>query len=118
MTAMNKYKSINEYLADFDEPTQKDLKKLSETILTSVPEAKLTFSYGIPTYKINGKTVIHFAAYKNHIGLYPGPRAINAFADKLTDYKTSKGTIQLPLDKEIPYELIAKISAKAAELNL
>ena len=76
----------------------------------SLPEAKEKISWSMPTYW-KGRNLIQFAAFKKHIGLYPGPEAVEAFADRLTDYKTSKGTIQIPYSKPLPLELIGEIAA-------
>ena len=74
-----------------------------------MPNATETMAYGIPTYKINNKNFVHFGGAKNHIGFYPSPSPIIFFKDDLSSYKCTKGTIQLPLDKELPFDLIKKI---------
>lgn len=114
---MKKYTNVGEYLKDFDDATSKKLDTILASLASAMPNASLTFSYGIPTFKKNGKTVIHFAGYKSHIGLYPGPATIDHFRDALGDYKTSKGTIQIPLDQKIDHDLIKKIAAYAAKKN-
>lgn len=107
---MNKQKpaTIDEYISAFPEETQALLTKMRTTISKAAPKATECISYGMPTYKYNGN-LVHFAAMKKHIGFYPTPSAITAFADELTDYVTSKGAIQFPLDKGIPISLVTKI---------
>ena len=101
---------IDEYIAAQDEAIQPRLNAIRDTIRAALPDAVEKISYQMPTYW-KGRNIIHFAAFKNHIGLYPGGEAPVVFAEKLKDYKTSKGTIQFPLNKEIPLELIAEIAA-------
>lgn len=86
------------------------LNKIRKTVLSVVPNAVETVSYGIPTFDYNGKHLIHFAAFKKHVSIFPTSQPIEKFKEELKDYKTSKGTIQFPLDKEIPYDLIKKIT--------
>ena len=101
---------IEEYIAAQDEAIQPRLNTIRETIRAVIPDATEKISYQMPTYW-KGRNIIHFAAFKNHIGLYPGGEAPVVFADRLKDYKTSKGTIQFPMDKELPLELIAEITS-------
>ena len=101
--------AIKEYISEQDEAIQPKLELIYRTIRDSIPDAEERISWGMPTFW-KGRNIIHFAPAKKHIGLYPGPEAIEAFADRLHDYKTSKGTIQLPNDKELPLELIADIA--------
>lgn len=103
------FSSIDEYINSFDSNTQQELQKLRLLIRTAAPDdAKETISYGMPTYRWNGN-LIHFAKFKNHIGIYPGPTAIEAFSDRLTSFKTSKGAIQIPLDIPLPENLLIDI---------
>jgi len=101
-------KNIDEFIESFPKETQKLLEQVRATIQKAVPKAEEIISYGIPTFKLYGN-LVHFAAYKNHIGFYPGSGAIIAFKKELTGFKTSKGTIQFPLDKPMPLKLIAQI---------
>lgn len=105
---MKKHNSIDEYIADFPVETQQILNQLREDLQQLVPNAKQKISYAIPTFTLNGN-LIHFAGYKNHIGLYPGSKAIEVFADDLKGYQTSKGTVQFPIEKPLPMDLIKKI---------
>lgn len=101
-------KTIDEYIAQFPKSTQVLLKTLRTTIKKAAPKAEEKISYGIPTFTLSGN-LVHFGAYKNHIGLYPSPSAVIAFKKELTEYKTSKGSILFPLDKPLPLLLINKI---------
>ena len=114
---MKQYKSIDDYIADFPEDVQVLLKKIRATITKAAPNAEEAIKYGMPTFVLNGN-LIHFAGYKGHIGLYPGPRPIEKFKDELAEYDTSKGTIRFPLDKRIAFGLIGKITKFCVELNL
>jgi len=102
------FKNTDEYIASFSDEVQQKLKAIRQTIVKEIPLATEKISYGMPTYHL-GKNIIHFAAYKNHIGLYPGPAAIVAFQNELNHYKTSKGTIQIPINEEAPLNLIKEI---------
>ena len=101
-------KDIDEYISSFPKDVQKILKKVRSTIRNAAPKAEEAISYQIPTFKLNGN-LIHFAAYKNHIGVYPAPRAVAAFKKELDRYGSSKATIKFPLDEPIPYDLITRV---------
>jgi uncharacterized protein YdhG (YjbR/CyaY superfamily) len=111
------FTTIDHYINSFPEEVKTILFKVRETIKNSAPNAEEKISYAIPTFTLNGN-LIHFAAFKNHIGIYPGPSGINAFKKELTEYKTAKGSIQFPFNKPIPYNLIAKIVAYRVEENI
>ncbi len=100
--------TINEYIAGFPEEIQPILELVRNTIKKAAPEAEECISWRMPTFKQNGN-IVHFAGHKNHIGLYPGVSGIETFKDELSDYKTSKGAIQFPLNKPMPLKLITKI---------
>jgi uncharacterized protein YdhG (YjbR/CyaY superfamily) len=100
--------NIDEYIADFPENIQKKLEAIRSTIRKAAPEAKEAIKYAIPTFTLNGN-LVHFAAYKNHIGFYPTPGGTEAFKKELSVYKGSKGTVQFPLDEPVPLALITKI---------
>ena len=102
---MSAFKTIDEYIAQYPEPIQEICRKIRQTIRDAAPDAKEKISYGIPTF-YDGENLIHFGVAKNHIGLYPSSSGIVAFAERLREYKTSRGTVQLPLSKPIPYALI------------
>ena len=109
--------TIDEYIAEFPRDVQPLLEKVRAAIRKAAPDATEAISYGMPTFKLHGN-MIHFAGYNHHIGLYPGSRPIEAFKDELSKYKTSKGTVQLPLDKPIPVGLIGKITKFCVERNI
>ena len=100
--------TIDEYIKRFPEPTVKLLEQIRSTIRKAAPEATEKISYGIPTFYDNGN-LVHFAAFKNHIGFFPTPSAIEAFQKELKPYKTSKGTVQLPMTDPLPVKLIERI---------
>lgn len=108
--------SIDEYIQKQDEAVQPRLNAIRDTISAAIPEATEKISYQMPTYW-KGRNIIHFAAFKNHIGLYPGGEATAVFADRLTEYKTSKGTIQIRHDQELPLDLVVEIARWAYERN-
>ncbi len=99
---------IDSYIADFPAEVQEILQKIRNMIHELAPEAKEAIKYGIPTFVLNGN-LVHFAAYKKHIGFYPTPSGIENFQEELSLYKVSKGAIQFPLNKPIPYDLIREI---------
>ena len=105
-----KPKDIDEYIARFPPETQEVLEQIRATIKKVVPDAEETISYGIPTFNLNGTYLIYFAAYKKHIGFYPVPSGIDEIDKELASYKTSgKGTVQFPLNKPMPLDLIIKL---------
>ena len=100
--------TIDEYIANFPPDIQEILKKIRETIRAAAPGAEEAISYQMPTFKLNGN-LVHFAAFKNHIGFYPTPSGTAKFQKEIAGYKAAKGSIQFPLDEPIPYDLITKI---------
>lgn len=102
-------KTVDEYIEAQPESIRPILNELRATLHKVLPNAKEIISWSMPTYK-DKYNIIHFAAHKKHIGLYPGDKAIEHFAHRLTEYKTSKGAIQLPYDKPLPLDLIAEIA--------
>ena len=103
-----KFESINEYISQFSVEVQEILKTLKNVIQESAPDAIEKISYQMPTFYLHGN-LVHFAAFKNHIGFYPGAGGIANFKDKLTEYKGGKGSVQFPIEKPLPYELISEI---------
>ncbi|TFG20345.1 MAG: hypothetical protein EU530_03540 [Promethearchaeota archaeon] len=101
--------TIDEYISSFSKEIQNILIEIRRIIKKSAPNSEETISYQIPTYKLQKKNLVHFAAFKKHIGFYPSPSGITAFKKELEAYETSKGTIKFPLNHQIPYELIQKI---------
>ncbi|HBF89007.1 MAG TPA: hypothetical protein DDX39_10235 [Bacteroidales bacterium] len=110
-------KNIDEYIASFPANIQLILEALRATILKAAPNAQEAISYQMPTFKLNGN-LVHFAAYKNHIGFYPTPSGIEFFKQELSAYKGAKGSVQFPIDKPLPLGLIAQIVKFRATENL
>jgi uncharacterized protein YdhG (YjbR/CyaY superfamily) len=110
-------RDIDEYIADFPVDVQPLLQKVRTTIRRAAPKSEETIKYQIPTFVLNGN-LIHFAGYKNHIGLYPGSKPIEEFEDELAKYRVSKGTVQFPLDKPLPLGLIGRITKFCVKRNL
>ncbi|MEL3960959.1 DUF1801 domain-containing protein [Lysinibacillus endophyticus] len=101
-------KSIDEYILQYPQEIQEILNTIRKVIKDSAPNAEEKISYGMPTFALNGN-LVHFAAFKNHIGFYPSSSGISSFQQELSEYKTSKGAVQFPIGKPIPYDLISKI---------
>jgi uncharacterized protein YdhG (YjbR/CyaY superfamily) len=110
-------KDIDEYIAGFPEDVQAILVKVRMTIREAAPDAEEAISYQMPTFKLQGN-LVHFAGYKNHIGFYPAPHGIEQFKNELSGYKGGKGSVQFPLDRPIPYDLIREIVAFRVKENL
>ncbi|MBK7317101.1 MAG: DUF1801 domain-containing protein [Anaerolineales bacterium] len=110
-------KNIDDYIATFPKGTQTVLKKLRATIRKAAPKAEETINYQIPTFTLQGN-LVHFAAFKNHIGFYPTPSGIEKFKEELSVYEGAKGSVKFPLDKPIPYALITKIVKFRVQENL
>jgi uncharacterized protein YdhG (YjbR/CyaY superfamily) len=105
---MKQADNIDSFVADFPAEVQTILQELRALIHREAPGCTETISYGIPTFVLNGN-LVHFSAYKSHIGFYPGSSGIAHFADRLQQYKLSKGTVQFPLGQPLPFALIAEI---------
>ena len=112
-----KPKNMDEYIAAFPEETQKLLQQIRAAIKKAAPQAEETISYAMPTFTLNGN-LVHFAAYKNHIGFYPVPSGIDAFKEELSVYKGAKGSVQFPIDQLMPLKLIAEIVKFRVQENL
>lgn len=108
--------TIPDYIAEQDPAIQPRLNTIYDTICAAIPDAEERLSWGMPTFW-KGRNIIHFATAKKHIGLYPGPDAVEAFAESLAEYKTSKGAIQLPNNRDLPLQLIADIARWSYETN-
>lgn len=106
---MTKPDSIDAYIADFPKEIQKILNEIRGTIAKAAPKATERISYAIPTFALEGKNLVHFAAFKSHIGFYPTPQGISEFEKPLSRYKQGKGSVQFPLDEPMPLALITKI---------
>jgi uncharacterized protein YdhG (YjbR/CyaY superfamily) len=99
---------MDEYIVAFPKNVQDILQSLRRVIRESAPQAEEAISYGIPTFKLKGN-LVHFAAFKNHVGFYPTPSAITAFKKELAPYKQARGSVQFPIDKPLPLGLVKKI---------
>lgn len=102
------FKTIDEYINTFPADVQHILNELRQTIKEAAPEAEETINYQMPTFTLNGN-LVHFAAFKNHIGFYPTPSGIEAFKKELAPYKGAKGSVQFPIDQPLPLPLIRRI---------
>ena len=110
-------KNIDEYIAGFPLEIQRILERIRATIRAAAPDAQETISYGMPTFTLKGY-LVYFAAYNKHIGFYPAPIGIEEFKAEIAEYEAGKGTLQFPLDKPIPYDLISKIVTFRVQANL
>lgn len=114
-----KYTTTDEYIAGYPTEVQATLQQIRQTIKDLLPkEAKEVISYGIPAFDLNGKHVVFFAAYEKHVSIHPFPYDAPEFKKEQDSYKTSKGTIQFPLDKPIPFPIIKKITKFKLKENL
>ncbi len=102
------FNSIDEYIATFPQDIQKILQEIRAVVKAAAPYAEEKISYQMPTFFMNGN-LVHFAAFKNHIGFYPTPSGTEAFKKELSIYKGAKGSVQFPLDKPMPLKLITRI---------
>jgi len=108
-TSKKQFKTIDEYIGTFPKNIQDRLEKLRRTIREAAPEAVETISYGMPAFNLNNRYLVYFAAWKNHIGLYPMPSGIEAFQKELSPYEAAKGSVRFPMDKPFPFELVRRI---------
>jgi uncharacterized protein YdhG (YjbR/CyaY superfamily) len=113
-----KPKDIDEYIAGFPKGTQNNLERIRATVKKAAPKAEESISYGMPAFKTNGKPLVYFAAFKNHIGFYATPTGHSEFEKELSKYKKGKGSVQFPLDKPMPFNLITKIVKFRVKGNL
>ncbi|MGQ0541820.1 MAG: iron chaperone [Blastocatellia bacterium] len=102
-------KDIDDYFSAFPTEIQTVLQKIRSAIRKAAPQAEEAISYQIPTFRIDGKNMIYFAAFKNHVSIYPAPRGVEEFEADMAKYKGGKGTVQFPLDEKIDYGLITRI---------
>lgn len=109
--------TVDEYIKQFPDDVQQLLEKIRTIIKEKAPGAVESISYQMPAYKTNGKPLVYFAAYKNHIGLYATPSGHSEFAVELSKYKQGRGSVQFPLNQPLPTELIGKIVAFKVKEN-
>jgi uncharacterized protein YdhG (YjbR/CyaY superfamily) len=101
-------RNIDEYIAEFPPEVQAKLQRIRAAIKKAAPKAEEAIKYSMPTFVLNGN-LVHFAGYKNHIGFYPAPRALQQFREELSKYEGSKGAVRFPLDKPVPIGLIQRM---------
>ncbi|CAH1204477.1 hypothetical protein PAECIP111892_02451 [Paenibacillus auburnensis] len=111
------YESIDDYIAKAAPEVQDLLERVRQVIHEAAPEAKEKISYQMPTFELHGN-LVHFAAFKKHIGFYPAPQGIEAFQEELSGYKGAKGSVQFPLNQPLPYDLISRIVKFRAAENI
>lgn len=117
MAERPKPNNIDEYIAGFPPQVQEILQKIRQTIQEAAPQAQETINYAIPTFTLKGN-LVHFAAFEKHIGFYPAPSGIERFKEELSAYESAKGSVQFPLDRPIPYDLISTIVKFRVQENL
>lgn len=105
------YRSIDEYIAVFPPEVQVKLRKIRAVISDAAPDAEEAIRYGIPTFRLEGSNLVHFAAFKDHISFFPTASGVEHFRQELSTYRLSTGTVQIPLDMPVPYDLIRRITA-------
>ncbi|MBD2754468.1 iron chaperone [Spirosoma validum] len=113
----DKPNTIDEYIAEFPEDVQERLQQIRATIKRAAPDAEETIKYAMPTFTLKGN-LVYFAAFKNHIGFYATPKGNEAFQKELSAYKQGKGSIQFPLNKPMPLDLIARMVKYRVEENV
>lgn len=101
--------TIDEYIAAFPDDVRRLLERLRRTIREAAPEAVEAISYQMPTFKLDGRNLVHFAAFEKHIGFYPIPSGIEAFREELAPYKQGNGSVQFPLGQPLPFDLVRRI---------
>jgi len=112
------FKNVEEYIISFPADTRKKLEQIRKIIRREAPDAEESISYGMPAYKTNKKHLVYFAGYSKHIGFYATPAGHSAFAEELSEYKQGKGSVQFPLDKPLPLDLIRQITRFRVQENL
>lgn len=112
------YRNVDEYINTFPEQVQERLMQLRQAIKKAAPEAVESISYGMPAYKLYSRPLLYFAAFEKHIGFYATPSGHSQFAAELSKYKQGKGSVQFPLDKPLPLDLISRITKFRAEENM
>jgi uncharacterized protein YdhG (YjbR/CyaY superfamily) len=104
----DQYSTIDEYIASFPPDVQQKLREMRTVIRRAAPDAEEAIRYGIPTFRLDGSNLVHFAAFKNHIGFYPTPSVIEKFRKELSSYTLSKGTVQFPLNGPVPSDMVER----------
>lgn len=114
---MKIFSNVDEYIETFPDNVKERLKAIRAIIKEAAPDAEEGFSYGMPGYKYCGKPLVYFAGFEKHIGLYATPSGHTQFSEELSKYKHGKGSVQFPLNKKIPYNLIRRIVEFRVEEN-
>lgn len=109
MTTKQQFKTIDEYIKTFPKNVQRILEKLRQTIREAAPESAETISYQMPTFKLNGRFLVSFAAWQHHIGLYPIPSGTEAFKKEISKYRGAKSTVRFPIEEPVPYDVVAQL---------
>lgn len=112
------FKTIDEYIETFPKDVQGILEQVRNTVKNAAPESEEAIAYQMPTFRLKGKNLVHFAAFKKHIGFYPTPSGISAFEKELSAYKSAKGSVQFPIEEPVPFKLIEKIVKFRTKENL
>jgi uncharacterized protein YdhG (YjbR/CyaY superfamily) len=112
------YSNVDEYIDTFPDTIQMLLRQIRRTINQAAPEAEESISYGMPAFKTEGKPLVYFAAFKNHIGFYATPNGHKKFEKELSKYKQGKGSVQFPVDEPLPLDLIYKITVFKVRENM
>lgn len=118
LTPKKQFKTTDEYIKTFPEDIRDILEQIRSTVKKTAPQAEEAIAYQMPTFKLNGKNLVHFAAFKKHIGFYPTPSGISAFKKELSAYKSAKGSVQFPINEPVPLKLIEKIVKFRVKENL
>lgn len=106
----HRYETIEDYIATFPEDVQTVLRALRETIQSALPDAREAISYDIPTFTLHGRNVIHFAAWKHHVSVYPIPDSDPNLVREVAAYRASRGTVKFPLGEPVPYDLVGRLA--------
>ena len=114
---MKNFKDIDSYIQSAPKEARTLLKEMRALVKKAAPDAKEAITYGIPTYKLNGN-LVHFGGFKDHVSFFPTSSGVSAFKKELSKYRTTKGTIQFPLDKPLPLDLIKRIVAFRLKENM
>ena len=109
MAITKKTNEVDKYIDGFPQEVQERLQSMRQTILKEMPDAEEKIGYGIPTYKLNGRNIVHFGGFKNHVGFYPAPSGLTAFEKELSKYEGAKGSVKFPHDQPLPLSLVTKI---------
>lgn len=111
------FKTIDEYIASFPQDVQEKLRNIRTVIRKAAPDSEEAIRYGIPTFRLNGHNLVHFAAFRDHLSFFPTPSGVAKFQEELSAYTLSKGTIQFPLSEPVPYGLVERITRFRVEEN-